>query len=242
MRTLLVAGLLVVLPRVAIAQTPSAFEVASVKRSSVTAGSWIRFLPGGRLSAGSWVKQLIQSAYGVEDYQIVGGPDWLKTDWYEIEATAASHDAGKKEMTLMLKSLLDDRFKLRLREERRDLPVYDLVVEKNGHKLRALKDDEPPPCRRIPSAICGLTTTTDLATWLKYIVGRPVFDKTGLDGRFELLLDFDNYSIQGRTPPPDYNKPSVFEALKEQFGLRLEPQKAPTAVLVIESIQRPTEN
>jgi uncharacterized protein (TIGR03435 family) len=242
MRTLLVAGLLLVLPHVATAQTPPAFEVASVKRSSVSAGSWIRFLPGGRLSAGSWVKQLIQTAYGVEDYQVVGGPDWLKTDWYEVDATAASHDAGKKEMTLMLKSLLNERFMLRLHEERRDLPVYDLVVDKGGPKLRRLKDEEPPPCRHIPSAICGLTTTTDLATWLKYIVGRPVFDKTGVDGRFELLLDFDIYSTRGQAPPPDYNRPSVFEALKEQFGLRLEPQKTPTPVLVIESIQRPTEN
>jgi uncharacterized protein (TIGR03435 family) len=92
---------------------------------------------------------------------------------------------------------------------------------------------------------------TDLATWLKYIVGRPVLDKTEVDGRFELLLDFDLYSIRaqrsrssirGQTPPQDYNKPSVFEALKEQFGLRLEPQKAPFPVLVVDSIQRPTEN
>jgi uncharacterized protein (TIGR03435 family) len=242
MRPLLVGVMLAALTYGAVAQTPPAFEVASVKRSSITAGSWIRFLPGGRLSAGSWVKQLIQTAYGVEDYQVVGGPDWLKTDWYEIEATATSHDAGKKEMTLMLKSLLDDRFKLRLHEERRDLPVYDLVVEKSGHKLRALKDGEPPPCRPIPSAICGLTTTTDLATWLKYIVGRPVLDKTGVTGRFELLLDFDINSIRGQAPPPDSNKPSVFEALREQFGLRLEPGKAQTPVLVVESIQRPTEN
>ena len=83
---------------------------------------------------------------------------------------------------------------------------------------------------------------TDLATWLRAIVGRPVLDKTGVAGRFELLLDFDTYSIRGQAPPADYNKPSVFEALKEQFGLRLEPQKAQTQVLVVESIRRPTEN
>ena len=141
-----------------------------------------------------------------------------------------------------IRALLADRFKLRIREERRELPIYNLVVEKTGPKMRALKAGEQPPCRRGDSFVCGMTTMIDLATWLKYIVGRPVLDKTGVDGRFELLLDFDLYSIRGQTPPQDYNKPSVFSALQEQFGLRLEPQKAPFPVLVVESIQRPSEN
>jgi uncharacterized protein (TIGR03435 family) len=108
--------------------------------------------------------------------------------------------------------------------------------------MRALKAGEPPPCRRGDSFVCGMTTVAELANWLKYIVGRPVLDKTGVAGRFDLQLDFDIYSIRGQTPPQDYNKPSVFSALQEQFGLRLEPQKAPFPVLVVESIQRPTEN
>jgi uncharacterized protein (TIGR03435 family) len=239
MRSLFVATLLVTIS--AAAQTPSSFEVASIKRSDATAGSQLQYLPGGRFRATAWTKLLIQTAYGVEDYQVTGGPAWINTDRYDIDANGGA-GAGKKEMLAMLKALLSDRFKLRLREERRDLPVYDLVVEKNGHKLRALKDGEPPPCRRGDSFICGLTSVAELANWLKYIVGRPVLDKTGISGRFDLLLDFDVYSIRGQAPPQDYDKPSVFEALKEQFGLRLEPQKAATPVLIVESIQRPTQN
>src|SRR5215467_311661 len=101
-------------------QKPPAFEVASIKPSAVTAGSRIGFLPGGRLSATSWVQQLIQVAYGVEDYQVVGGPKWLTSDWYDIEAKAGSAPADRTQMNAMLKSLLTDRFALRLRKERKD--------------------------------------------------------------------------------------------------------------------------
>jgi uncharacterized protein (TIGR03435 family) len=225
------------------AAPPPAFEVASIKRSAVQAGSWLRFLPGGRLSATSWVKQLIQVAYGVEDYQVSGGPGWLTSDRYDIEAKAEKADAGRDEMTMMLRSLLADRFKLQLRQEaKRDFPVYGLVVDKNGPKLRPLKDGEVSRCGRDNSFMCGITTTAQLAKSLQYTVDRPVLDKTGLDGKFDVLLDFDTYSSRGQTPPPDYDKPSLASALQEQLGLRLQPQKESFPVLVVESIQRPTAN
>jgi uncharacterized protein (TIGR03435 family) len=219
-----------------------AFEVASIKHSNTTAGSWIRYLPGGRLSAESWLKQLIRLAYGVEDYQVSGGPGWLASEWYAIEAKAENAGAGKSEMNLMLQTLLADRFKLQLRREVRDFPVYGLLVDRNGPKLRPLKDGEVSRCGRDNSFACGITTTAQLAKSLKNIVGRPVLDKTGLDGKFDVLLDFDTYSSLGQTPPPDFDKPSLTTALQEQLGLRLEPQKASLPVLVVESIQRPTEN
>src|SRR5262245_17633238 len=90
-------------------QSNPAFEVASVRPSGITAGSWVRFLPGGRLSAASWLKQLIQIAYGVEDYQVSGGPSWLNSQWYEIEAKAANASENRNEMRAMLRSLLADR-------------------------------------------------------------------------------------------------------------------------------------
>src|ERR1039457_3051481 len=104
-------GLFLCVP-VAFTQSTPAFEVASVKPSAITAGSWVRFLPGGRLSAASWLKQLIQIAYGVEDYQVSGGPSWLTSQWYEIEAKAANASADRSEMTAMLRSLIEERFKL----------------------------------------------------------------------------------------------------------------------------------
>jgi uncharacterized protein (TIGR03435 family) len=221
------------------------FEVASIKPSDVTAGSWCRFLPGGRLDALSWIKQLIQIAYGVEDYQVTGGPSWLGTQWYDVQAKAPNPDADKAEMSLMLQSLLADRFKLQLRRDTVAIPVFALVIDKGdkgAFKLRPLKEGEPSHCGRDNSFACGLRTTADLAKSLQYIVKRPVLDQTNVAGRYDLLLDFDTYAIMDRTPPPDWNKPSLEAALAEQLGLKLAPQQATLPRLVVETIQRPTEN
>ena len=220
-----------------------AFEIASVKFSDRQAGSWFRFLPGGRLSATSWIKQAIQIAWGVEDYQVSGGPGWLTTDWYDIEAKAASAEATKGDMTLMLRSLLTDRFKLRVHQEMKEFPAYNLVVDKGGSKLVPLKDgDKPRPCTRENTNVCGTRTTAQLANDLHYTVGAPVFDKTGMEGNFDILLMFDVYGIRGQTAPAGYDQPSVYSALQQQLGLRLEQQKTSMPVIVVDSIQRPSEN
>jgi uncharacterized protein (TIGR03435 family) len=219
-----------------------AFDVASIRLSTDKAGSYLRFLPGGRFSGESWIKQVIQVAYGVEDYQVTGGPEWLTTDWYFIEAKAGKTDASKQEMTAMLKSLLADRFKLQVRVEMRDFDVYDLVVDKSGAKLKPLAQGEDFHCTRDNTFQCGITNPAQLARSLKYILGRPVMDKTGIDGRYDVLLDFDTYEYSGGTPPQDYNKPSLEKALEEQLGLRLVKAKEAFPVYVVESIERPTEN
>ena len=149
---------------------------------------------------------------------------------------------GKSQMTLMLRSLLADRFRLQFRQEVKEIPVFALMVDKNGPKLRPLKEGEASRCGRDNSFMCGIRTTAQLAKSLQYAEGRPVLDKSGLDGNFDVLLDFDTYSIRGQTPPPDYDKPSLVRALHEQLGLRLEPQKASFPMLVVESVRRPTEN
>jgi uncharacterized protein (TIGR03435 family) len=221
------------------------FEVASVRQSDVTAGSWCRFLPGGRLDALSWIRQLIQIAYGVEDYQVTGGPAWLGTQWYEIQAKAPNPDADKAEMSLMLQNLLSDRFRLQFRRDTVEIPVFALVLDKGDKgefKLKPLAEGEPSHCGRDNSFVCGIRTTADLARSLKYIVGRPVFDQTNVDGRYDILLDFDVYAILNRMPPPDWNKPSLEAALAEQLGLKLVPQKVTLPRIVVESIQRPTDN
>lgn len=238
--------LLACLCSAAIGQTGASpsFDVASVKLSDLKAGSWFRVLPGGKLESVSWIKQLVQIAYGVEGYQVIGGPDWFTSDRYDIKAKAENPEAGRTEMLLMLRSLLADRFKLKLHNETRDFSVYHLVVDKNGPRLRPLKEGEVPACARgdLRAFVCGLDTVPDLAGALQGVVRRPVLDKTGLEGRFDLLLDFDTYTASGRTPPPDFDRPSLAQALRDEFGLRLEPQKAPFPVLVIDSIERPTAN
>jgi uncharacterized protein (TIGR03435 family) len=226
----------------AAAQSNSAFEVATVKASGITAGSWARFLPGGRLSAASWVKQLIQIAYGVDDYQVSGGPPWLTSQWYEIEAKAADANAGREQMTAMLRSLLEDRFKLQLRRDEKEFPVFVLKAENGSEKLRPLQDGEKSQCTRNNSFICGLKTPAELAKSLQYIVGRPVLDRTGIAGTFDVLLDFDVYASRGQTAPPDYEKPSLTTALREQLGLRLVSDKAPFPVLVVTQVEKPGEN
>jgi bla regulator protein BlaR1 len=222
--------------------TVPAFEIASVKFSDRQAGSWFRFLPGGRLSATSWIEQAIQVAWGVEDYQVSGGPGWLGSDWYDIEAKAALTDATKEDMTLMLRSLLTDRFKLRVHQETKEFPAWNLVVDKNGPILVPLKDGEKSGCTRTNSNSCGTRTTAQLANNLHYTLGAPVFDKTGIEGNFDILVLFDVFSIRGQTPPPGYEQPSLYTALPQQLGLRLEQQKTSIPVIVVDSIQRPSEN
>jgi uncharacterized protein (TIGR03435 family) len=176
---------------------------------------------------------------------VSGGPAWLGTQWYEIQAKAPNQDAGKAEMSLILRSPLADRFKLQLRRDTVAIPVFALVInkgDKGGFKLMPLKEGEASHCGRDNSFACGLRTTADLAKSLQYIVKRPVLDQTNVDGRFDLLLDFDVYAFMDRTPPPDWNKPSLEAALAEQLGLKLVPQQTMLPRLVVESIQRPTEN
>ena len=131
-RALFAANLFVFVSSGAFAQTatPPKFEVASIKLSAATFGSWLRYLPGGRFSGMSWLKQVIQVAYGIEDYQVSGGPGWLTTDRYEIEAKAEHADASKKDINMMLQSLLTERFQVKLRHETKEFPVYALVVDK----------------------------------------------------------------------------------------------------------------
>ncbi|HVW09959.1 MAG TPA: TIGR03435 family protein [Bryobacteraceae bacterium] len=244
MRTILPAIFLLrsVLPAQSPADSRPEFEVASIKPDTRTAGSWVRFLPGGRLDASSWIKQLVQIAWGVEDYQVVGGPGWITTQWYDIEAKAPDPTAGENQMLPMLQSLLADRFQLKLRREEREFSVMALVTDKNGPKLIPLRDTEQSKCDRDNSYACGIRTTADLARHLRFFVGHPVFDETGITGRYDILLDFDVYTISGRTPPADYIKPSLATALRDQLGLRLEPKNVKLPVYVIESIERPSGN
>jgi uncharacterized protein (TIGR03435 family) len=219
-----------------------AFDLASIKPSTAQYGSYMRYLPGGRFSGMTWIKQLIQTAYDVADYQVSGGPEWTRSDRYEIEAKAADPNAGTHEMKRMLQTLLTDRFKLKVRRETKEFAVYGLVVDKNGPKLKPLKPGEPGTCTRENSEICGIRTTAQLANWLRSITGRPVLDQTKIDGNFDVLLTFDIYELRNQTAPPDYNKAPLQVAIREQLGLRLEPQKASFPMIVVEDIQRPTEN
>lgn len=256
----------------------SSFDVVSIKPNH--GGSHFRFRSDpGRLDAENvTLKFLLQEAYRVKDAQISGIPGWTDSERYNIEAKMddSSTDALRKlspdeqaaQARLMLQSMLADRFKLTLHHEAKELPIYVLVVAKNGPKLRESavtpEDNVPlgppgPPngpqprhTLRIGSGdVSVIAQNLDMfADLLAHLVGRPVLNKTGLTGDFDFKLKWTPDEGRGQMPggapgdaaPPDASGPSIFTALQEQLGLKLESQKGPVDTLVIDHVEKPSEN
>ena len=253
------------------AQTPRpAFDVVSVKRAVPgTTGGGVRFLPGGRfVGENVYIEFVIQQVYGVRDFQIFAAPQWRTViadgvnSRYQIEGRGRE-SATQADMKEMVKTLLAERFQLRVHKETRALPVYELVPDSGGVKGARARDDKGGGIMlMLPGWTRGRNVGTDaLARYLSGVVDRPVIDRANL----EQVLDFDLTwtpssavtadSIPGcpaslqematRVKPPLKNlscPSSLFTAVREQLGLRLESTQAPTEVLVIDSIQAPTEN
>ena len=256
------------------------FEVASVKPSSEQRFMAVRPLRGGRLAATATVRMHIINAFGLAPYQVVGGPAWIDSDRYAIDAKAEKSDASRADLMLMLQSLLEDRFQLRSHRETRDLPAYALVVSKGGPKLPVPKDvacvdpnsdpgsapGQPPtvPCGRVKivmdssrvQMIGAAVPMAELAKMLSGALGRSVIDKTGYTAKFDLHLEFTPdlgtaglpagavpaADPSGAPAPADVVNPSIFTAVQEQLGLKLESSKSPVEVLVIDSVAKPTAN
>jgi len=239
------------------------FDVASVKLSTERGALFVRPMPGGRLMATAPVKLLIMYAYAFQRSQIVGGPEWINDDRYEIDAKAGEN-ANREQLMAMLQSLLEDRFQMRVHRESRETSVYALVVGKNGPKLSPPKEATcpaantpvppsqsgaaPTPCgqmRILPSAT-GVRMEGDrvpLAELLRVLavaVDRPLLDKTNLPGLFDIRLHF--IAEAPGAPPSDSPVPNVFDALQEQLGLKLDSSKGPVEFLVIDRVERPTAN
>ena len=237
------------------------FEVATVRpNNSGEPNSSIRIQPGGRLTGtNQTLRNLIRNAFNVQPYQMVGGPEWMESDRFDITAKAADADLDAKGMMpgpqfmLRLQSLLEDRFKMVTHWETRDMPVYALVVATEG-KLGPKLKPHTGDCDRAqaggtpPKGACGtraiITPTSgkvtgigiNLETFARNLAGgagRSVVDKTGLAGAYDLELEF--------TPDqsPDTTGPSLFTAMQEQLGLKLDAQRAPVEVLVIDRLERP---
>ncbi len=256
------------------AQTPAPleFEVATVKAADPDArGGRFMMQPGGKLSINNMtLKNIIAIAYQVRDFQITGGPGWMTTDRFDIEARSGDQapapdmrsmkedqrEKFQKELNQRVRALLADRFKLVVREEEKEMPTYALVVAKNGPKLKAseLKEGGNLGIRMGRGEMTGMTAQMKmLANVLGNIAGRPVTDKTGLDGTFDWTLKWTPDAITPNSPvpgsdkpnapePSDVSGPSIFTALQEQLGLRLEPQKAPALMIIVESAAKPSAN
>ena len=231
------------------------FEVASIKPAQPASPD--RFTgfqgqAGGRLNTfGTSLRMLITYAYDVKDFQVSGGPGWANSERYDIVAKGDGN-ATRPEVRLMVQALLKDRFKLALRHETKDAPIYELVVAKGGLKIQ---EDTASARQRIARTGVGKvmaqkTSLAQFAELLATIAGRPVVDKTGLPSTYTFQLDWTPDVGERGLPgparpdvaPPDSNGPSLFAALQEQLGLRLQSAKGPVESLVIEEAEKPTEN
>jgi len=220
------------------------FEVASVKPSGPNDQLMYRLQPGGRyIATGLTLKVLIANAYGVPEFRISGGPGWRDSDKYNIEAKVGiplpPWPDSNKQLSLMFQSLLEDRFKLALHRDTGEETVYELVVAKGGAKLTTAKADESPGFDMGPGRIRSMAVPLEyLATNLAYVLGRTVIDKTGLAGKHSYTVTY----TPDDAPPADANSPSIFTALQEQLGLKLESAKGPVELLVIDHAEKPDAN
>lgn len=231
-------------------------------------------------------KDLIRFAYHVHSFQSSGGPSWINSGGYDIEAKVDDsvvaqlqklpQEQRMDQFRLMLRSLLADRFKLNVNFQTKELPIYALVVAKGGPKLTLTAGkldlppghvEEPPACTvdwspgRIKARMIRMSALAQFLGNEPDLGGRLVVDKTRLQGKYDFTLEFapemaqfppgtegDPRSAGGppgplhAPPPPDPNAPSIFTAIQEQLGLKLESTKGPVEVLVIEGIERPSEN
>jgi bla regulator protein blaR1 len=269
-----------------VSQTPAQkpkFDVASIKPTDpAQRGISIQNTVGGRLvTRGVPLRLLMTYAYNLRDFQISGGPDWIATDRWDIEARAeeggvtpptgrTDPNAGDR-MAIRLQSLLEDRFQLKIHREMKELPIYELAIAKSGLKMKSSSDQtpfqlpapgtpQPPPQRGAGVPRYNLrigrgsieASAVEMAPFVQTLsqqVGRIIVEKTGLKGLYDIKLVWAPDPISSArlngpeaAPPIDSNGPSIFTAIEEQLGLKLESARGPVEVLVIDSVQKPSEN
>jgi uncharacterized protein (TIGR03435 family) len=197
-----------------------------------------------------------------QQFRILGGPGWMYSDTFDISARALDNAAVAQMYGPMMQMLLEDRFKLRIHKENRESPVYLLTEAKNGSRLKATTEgtcapvdlSHPrPPEPGHPACGAGSIHGSDAVTqidvhgarldvfagrMLASSLDRPVIDKTGLTGMYDIHLEFSN-DAQNSAPS---TAPSIFTAVQEQLGLKLSPGTAPMEAFVVDRIEKPTEN
>jgi bla regulator protein blaR1 len=245
------------------------FEVASIKPSSPDArATQIRIVPGGGMNiVNATLKGVITFAYNVREFQLSGGPSWVNSERFDIVAKVGPNDAPpdprqmtdtqrtqlQEDLRTRFRALLAERFQLVVRPETKELPVYGLVIGKNGSKLVVSQEPESGQrnLRMQRGQLNAIGTTVEmLAASLSNIVGRTVIDKTGLKGNFDYKLEWTpdtgpaSPGGPGDRPEPAANPsgPSIFTAIQEQLGLKLESTKGPVVTYVIEKVEKPSEN
>lgn len=273
-------------PKSTDAAPPAVFDAASIKPQAPSSDGNIRmmvqFPPNGRFTGvGLTVKRLICIAYDLNDFQVLGGPNWIDSDRYDVQATPGSaleeqlqkmkSDESSLVKRQMMQALLADRFKLTLHHDTKELPIFSLVVAKGGSKLHETKPDDAnidaanapphPPGKgwmrmSFQSTAIELTAQAmamdGLARQLAMQLGSTVQDHTELTGTYDFTLRFTPNDAGAVVPDPggsgasgsiaDNAGTSVFAALEDQLGLKLESKKGPVDVVVVDHLEKPSDN
>jgi uncharacterized protein (TIGR03435 family) len=226
--------------------TCQVFEVASIKPTAPNSPGPDFQNKGGRISAtGISVKLLLLLAYGIRRDQISGGPNWIEWDRFDINAKADGNmdRIPEDQLRPMLQDLLRDRFRLVVKTEYKASALYALVLAKGGRKFQPSTASSKGG--RFLNGPTGARFTLikadmdSLARRLSSVVERPVVNKTGLAGEYDVTLEWAHDSTSSTL---DRSLPSIFTAIQEQLGLRLEAQKGDIELLIIESIEKPRDN
>jgi uncharacterized protein (TIGR03435 family) len=233
------AGLAFLAVAVMYGETRPAFEVASVKR--VRDYSPIATMNGdishGRLTLNNaHIKQMIAVAYEIQSVKIEGGPGWINSDQFQIDARAEDPETTEKQVRVMLQSLLEERFQLRIHRETKLLPSYTLRTAAGGARLEQAREQGTDRCDRTMEGgryelVCQHVQIVTLANALAIMLRGPVIDQTGLTGDYDFELSWESDDMYSGVP----------DAMNK-FGLKLQMKKIPTDVLVIDSVERPQEN
>jgi uncharacterized protein (TIGR03435 family) len=241
MRT--ICTLVVCLFAAGIARGQESFEAASIKpHPGVIIISSDPAVTGNRVTAtASQLADIIYTAFNVRRDQVVGLPGWAASEHYDLEA-AAGHAITVEQMRAMLRTLLAERFHLQVHRETREIPIYSLVLTKNGPKLKESAADETAHFSVRGNGASMLMvvakgTMAQLASRLSGNgAGRPVIDKTGLTGIYSFRMEWVNDTAAVA------DLPSLPVALQEQLGLKLEPAKGPAEFIVVDHVERPSAN
>ena len=252
----------VVSPALLQAQTRAAgrpaFAVTSVKPNHMDCCTSGGVGDGGSINRHVTLKSLIGTAYRIQGFRISGGPGWIDTERFDVDGKADDPKADPDQLRLMLRSLLEDRFGLKVHRETRATAVYALVVDKNGLRIKPSADQLSPDVhgpsapgsalpnhgalRFGPGSVVGNAVALSFfcSGFLSDATERLVIDRTKLTGRYDVQLHWtpDESAVSSGSD----SGPSIFTAVREQLGLRLEPVKAPVEVLVIDYAEKPSAN
>ena len=236
------------------------FEVAAIKPTGTQPrGRWIRMQSVDRFEAHNHaVRTLIAAAFDMSPQAISGGPAWVDSDHWDIQAkTPGGIRPNLNEQMTMLRELLRERFRLTFHREQKRMRIYSLMVARGGSKLKespvsadATPEGPPPLVFALSPTVVRLparyATMSEFASILQRSpLERPVVDQTGLVGRYDFDLEFapDERLWGGILKRPENSdKPDLFKAIQEQIGLRLEATTGPVDIIVIDGIERPSAN